>query len=274
MAIRVKELTEEQLARRRAYDRKWKADHPTKLTAEQRARKSEASRRWYVKNKERKRATDRLWSANNQERKRELDRQRRAENPEKAREYCRKYRAKNQEKIRARRHANREEINKRQNSRAAAKRSANVRVKLTEEQKREKEREYARKKYYENLDESRRRGREWRAKHPESRRKWHKKNPSAKRLYYHKRRARLHDSFSPGVTPAEWSAICKRFTVFGVTLCAYCPRPGTTIDHVIPIARGGRDEPANVVPCCVSCNSSKCDKLLDEWRPREERRAV
>lgn len=39
-----------------------------------------------------------------------------------------------------------------------------------------------------------------------------------------------------------------------------------TLEHVIPLARGGRDEPGNVVPACWPCNASKGAKLLHEWR--------
>lgn len=39
--------------------------------------------------------------------------------------------------------------------------------------------------------------------------------------------------------------------------CAYCPRPATTIDHVVPVSRGGRSHRGNLLPACVSCNSRK-----------------
>lgn len=41
--------------------------------------------------------------------------------------------------------------------------------------------------------------------------------------------------------------------------CAYCgARPERmTIDHVIPLCQGGNNEPRNLVPACVSCNSRK-----------------
>lgn len=49
--------------------------------------------------------------------------------------------------------------------------------------------------------------------------------------------------------------------------CAYC---GTTdgpfhLDHVLPITRGGLDEPGNLTLACRSCNTSKGDKTLLEW---------
>ena len=40
--------------------------------------------------------------------------------------------------------------------------------------------------------------------------------------------------------------------------CHYCQQPATTVDHIIPIKKGG-DPIAidNMVACCVSCNSAK-----------------
>jgi len=50
--------------------------------------------------------------------------------------------------------------------------------------------------------------------------------------------------------------------------CAYCLEVCTpTMDHVIPVSRGGKHERENIVPACHPCNSSKCDKLVNEWKP-------
>ena len=47
--------------------------------------------------------------------------------------------------------------------------------------------------------------------------------------------------------------------------CSYCgtvmPRC-ETVDHVIPVSRGGKHEPANLVPCCRRCNAEKGAKLV------------
>ena len=37
---------------------------------------------------------------------------------------------------------------------------------------------------------------------------------------------------------------------------------GTTVDHVVPRAEGGGDQPSNLVACCASCNARKADKRL------------
>ena len=52
-------------------------------------------------------------------------------------------------------------------------------------------------------------------------------------------------------------------------LCHYCQRPTPpkelTMDHIVPIARGGRTTRGNVVPCCKSCNNKKKLMLPMEW---------
>jgi len=53
--------------------------------------------------------------------------------------------------------------------------------------------------------------------------------------------------------------------------CAYCPSPATTWDHVMPVSRGGRTAPGNIVPACHSCNSSKNDSDVFEWLERTNR---
>jgi 5-methylcytosine-specific restriction endonuclease McrA len=44
-------------------------------------------------------------------------------------------------------------------------------------------------------------------------------------------------------------------------LCAYCekrfPPRELTMDHVVPVARGGRSARGNVVPACKGCNDRK-----------------
>jgi hypothetical protein len=53
--------------------------------------------------------------------------------------------------------------------------------------------------------------------------------------------------------------------------CAYCPDLATTWDHLVPVARGGRTEPGNIVPACCSCNSSKRSTPLLSWLEQTRR---
>jgi 5-methylcytosine-specific restriction endonuclease McrA len=39
-----------------------------------------------------------------------------------------------------------------------------------------------------------------------------------------------------------------------------------TIDHVVPLSRGGKNEWSNVATCCKKCNGDKDDLLLSEFK--------
>jgi len=53
-------------------------------------------------------------------------------------------------------------------------------------------------------------------------------------------------------------------------LCHYCRRAvgpkALTLDHVVPLVRGGRSVRANMVPACKDCNSKKQSLLAWEWQ--------
>ncbi|MBT8339969.1 MAG: HNH endonuclease [Desulfatitalea sp.] len=38
-----------------------------------------------------------------------------------------------------------------------------------------------------------------------------------------------------------------------------------TMDHIVPLARGGKTTKGNVVPCCKTCNTRKKQLLPMEW---------
>jgi hypothetical protein len=68
------------------------------------------------------------------------------------------------------------------------------------------------------------------------------------------------------VDPLTWAAICAFYeNEHGVVMCAYgCGRPGTEMDHVHPLSKGGLHCPANVVPCDTGCNQKKGTQT---WEP-------
>lgn len=51
--------------------------------------------------------------------------------------------------------------------------------------------------------------------------------------------------------------------------CYYCQLPlersEVTMDHVVPMSRGGRSTPGNLVPACKSCNLQKRSLTAVEW---------
>lgn len=52
-------------------------------------------------------------------------------------------------------------------------------------------------------------------------------------------------------------------------VCYYCNGPVTaktaTMDHILPVSRGGRSVAGNVVVACKPCNTAKKDQLTSEW---------
>lgn len=51
--------------------------------------------------------------------------------------------------------------------------------------------------------------------------------------------------------------------------CYYCHRKvgrnSLTMDHVVPLSRGGKSRKGNIVPACKQCNSKKKYLLPIEW---------
>lgn len=91
---------------------------------------------------------------------------------------------------------------------------------------------------------------------------WRKNNPQKIKVLMNRRRARVAAALAT-LTAEQWTAILE---LYG-NACVYCGRPGKmTMDHVVPVSRGGGTTADNVVPACQSCNSSKNARTVEEWR--------
>jgi len=77
--------------------------------------------------------------------------------------------------------------------------------------------------------------------------------PQYAALYLSQRRVRAAPYKRPEVF-ARWHG-----------LCAYCDASAEHLDHIKPIARGGRDVLSNVIPSCAACNQDKADQTLAQW---------
>lgn len=87
-------------------------------------------------------------------------------------------------------------------------------------------------------------------------------NPHIEVNKYAKRAAAIGDAV---ITKEEW------LLVMGSNgwRCIYCDtsltKSNRSIDHVVPLSLGGPHHVSNLVPSCISCNSSKGDRKLDDW---------
>tara|TARA_R110000787_G_scaffold45145_2_gene110125 strand:+ start:141 stop:704 length:564 start_codon:yes stop_codon:yes gene_type:complete len=89
---------------------------------------------------------------------------------------------------------------------------------------------------------------------------WAKANPEKTKLWEMRRRARKADNGENLVTQGEIAAIIAQ-------PCMACDSPApSTLEHLIPVNRGGAHTIGNLAPLCQSCNSSKHDLLWIEWK--------
>lgn len=59
-----------------------------------------------------------------------------------------------------------------------------------------------------------------------------------------------------------WSKIRLRILIRDGYCCQYCgSENATTVDHVLPISKGGTDDPDNLVAACTRCNYSKGNRM-------------
>lgn len=78
----------------------------------------------------------------------------------------------------------------------------------------------------------------------------------------------LRDKLQPTEPPVRQAIPAGlRAEVIRSGACAYC---GCTsgpfeVDHIIPVSRGGGNDPENLTCACRSCNRSKGAKTINEW---------
>lgn len=196
-------------------------------------------RKWNALNRERKNQKAREYAAANREKLRAQERARYAANPEGHRQKVREWREANKESVRARRRA----------------------------------------RYAADPEKWKKAAREWWAKHKAEKqahyqanrarigdrnKAWAKANPDAVRAFNRNRKARLKGAEGTHTAnDIEAQYIKQR------GLCHWCGVDTGKlyhVDHVIPISRGGRNDPDNLVIACPRCNMSKQDHTPDEWK--------
>lgn len=96
--------------------------------------------------------------------------------------------------------------------------------------------------------------------------KWKESNREryreAQRIYSNKRHAQKKAA-GGSFTPQEWYALCASYSFH----CLSCRKPhdfaDLTIDHVVPLSKGGSNYLSNIQPLCLPCNQQKNAKTFD-----------
>lgn len=91
---------------------------------------------------------------------------------------------------------------------------------------------------------------------------WKKAHPEVRRNHVRNRRAKLRDGgmLSKGIEKTLMAAqggLCA--------VCRCCIAIKFQLDHIVPVARGGRNEDDNVQLLCPPCNQSKGARPMDEF---------
>ena len=93
---------------------------------------------------------------------------------------------------------------------------------------------------------------------------WRNGNRQKRKDLEHRRRTRKYDNGVYVISVKDMRRLAGP--------CFYCGGvDGITMDHVIPISRGGTHGIGNLVPACMSCNLKKNDKTVMEWRMGKSR---
>lgn len=74
----------------------------------------------------------------------------------------------------------------------------------------------------------------------------------------HKQAAR---QFARRAMPLD-STATEYLRILHSDICSFCGKPAGTIDHIVPVAKGGTNDWDNLTAACPSCNSRKHDRSL------------
>jgi 5-methylcytosine-specific restriction endonuclease McrA len=59
-----------------------------------------------------------------------------------------------------------------------------------------------------------------------------------------------------------WRELRLKILARDANTCAYCGDEAKHVDHIIPVAAGGTNDPENLTAACARCNQLKSDKSI------------
>lgn len=186
------------------------------------------------------------------------------------REYRRRHAEQYKEQTRRRYQANEEERKKKSAYYHARAEQIKQQRKVHQQTHAEQIKSYKKKRYQEFADQFREQKREYYQENAEliktRKRKHRKANPelytAADKAHFAKRRA-CKAAAGGEFTAQQWLELKVKYS-FSCLCCGRRePDIQLTVDHVIPLVKGGSNNIDNIQPLCTSCNSKKYDKTID-----------
>ena len=128
----------------------------------------------------------------------------------------------------------------------------------------ERHNEYMKQYYNDNKEHYKEHHKQWNKDNPEYFKQYYKDNPEVFFNYRNKRRSR-EENQGRGITKEQWLDMMNFFE----WRCAYSgetlSEETRSIDHIIPLAKEGLNEPWNCVPMVKYYNISKNASNINEW---------
>lgn len=127
------------------------------------------------------------------------------------------------------------------------------------QRKPEKAREAGRHYRQANRQELAAKARRWREANPDYNAEWFRRNPGMRSKYW-----RAYEALRLNA-PGDGATLSELISEHG-PLCYLCgTAEAITVEHMIPLSRGGSNERENLRPACKSCNSSKRAMTVEEY---------
>ena len=124
------------------------------------------------------------------------------------------------------------------------------------EEHREKRRQQKAAWYQANKEKEAQRRKQWNEDNPDYHAEWKQENSEKCCIYSHNRRSMIRKN-GGSFTEKEWFGKLEEHDYRCAICDAHNDDSPMTMDHIIPISRGGRNEISNIQPLCSSCNCKK-----------------
>ena len=135
----------------------------------------------------------------------------------------------------------------------------------------DKSKQYAKQWREENADKKAECARIWHAAHSEGAnekaRLWREANPEKQAAIYSRRRARKRNATIPG-RPVTAAIEAERKALFDG--CCFCgAKKKLTLEHMVPLSKGGLHAEENLLGSCAKCNCSKRARPVESWYKKQ-----